>query len=175
MNTKDEQTAPQTQYFRKTEDGRYYEIKLSDYPQTIKTRGGSQYEELDNDVDGNLRIKITKKSYFGNGKYEEYQCYDRLYTEEYLKNELERYVKDHLPDLKELYERAPCSISFKQNPKYGDKFGYIAISEVKKNKYIIREKPKGEEFQPYRDNTNDPIIASYNNAEELLYDGWRLD
>lgn len=64
---------------------------------------------------------------------------------------------------------------FKPNPKYENKRGYIAFDDVMNYRYQVREYPLGEEYSPsFIGNLDDPIIATYKDAEELLLDGWKF-
>ncbi|MCR5065336.1 MAG: leucine-rich repeat domain-containing protein [Bacteroidales bacterium] len=76
--------------------------------------------------------------------------------------------------LEDIIEAASYSVYFHPNPKYGNKYAYIAYSDVMGRRYRLRS-CKPEDVSSYRDEMSDEVLVTYNSARELFLDGWRMD
>lgn len=82
--------------------------------------------------------------------------------------------------IKKLYKIMYTRIHFHANSKYPSKKAngslttfYIGFDDMLDYKYVIRQ-CMSDELGGY-DDKNDPVIATYQSAEEIVDDGWRLD
>jgi len=81
--------------------------------------------------------------------------------------------------IEQIFINGSCAPVFKQNRKYcigkfESQTPYIAYDDVMGNKFIIRGRPSGSPFNSF-DNEKRVIIVEYQNSNDLVNDGWRLD
>ena len=94
-------------------------------------------------------------------------------TKSHDKERTDKYVAAYKDTLEKAFNVGMYRLVFKPNQKYIVKDGkvcYLGFSDMYSRQYWIRE----GEYDNY-DDDNDPVIARYGSAEELLKDGWELD
>jgi hypothetical protein len=100
-------------------------------------------------------------------------------TAEEREQALQRDREYQIRNLQQIYDRASFSPVFHCSPKYcqggfADCCPYIAYGDIMGGKYIIRARPKDEEYKEI-DAAERTVLAQYPSIEELVVDGWRLD